>query len=99
MRPASSGTIPIIRGAVYCEEHRSLPVCTLCVDRRSKLDESLDQTQLPGDHAPMKSDIAKCIACLRQVRLPPQDRANLARIPGDDRFFEHIEIGRVVKLL
>ena len=32
-----------------------------------------------------------------QIRLPPQDHANLPHISRDDRFFQGIEIGRVVE--
>jgi hypothetical protein len=75
----------------------SLSVGTLRVDRCSEFDESLDQTQLAGDDAPMKGIIAKCVAPPRQDWIPPQYRGDPAPIPGDDRLFEHIEFGRLAE--
>src|SRR5213594_582808 len=97
MRPTARNTIPIIPGAVDGEEHRGLSIGALSVDRCSKPDESLNQAELTGDYTPMKRVIAKGITRARQIRLPAQDLADLSRIPGNDRFLQHIEIGRVVE--
>jgi len=42
----------------------------LRVDGRSRLDEALDQIQLPREDAPMQGVIAQRVARLRQVGLP-----------------------------
>src|SRR5262245_61347521 len=72
MRVASSGAIPIVRSIAGRQEYRSLSVCALCVDRRSKLRETLDQTQLTGDHAPMKRVVSERIASASELRTTSQ---------------------------
>ena len=98
MRPVARRTIRITP-AVHRKEHWSKSVGALGIDRRSQCHEALDQSQLPGHDAPVKGIVAGRVARLRQVRLSPQDGADLSRIPGDDRFLQRVEIGRVVILL
>jgi hypothetical protein len=98
MRPVADRTIHV-SPAVHREEYRSKAVGTLCINRRSKRREALDQSQLPGEDAPVKSIVTGCVARLRQVWLPPQDGVDLLQIPGDDCFLQLIELGRVVKPL
>ena len=91
-----AGTIPVITAPFTARSTGVNPSARCASIGVPSADESLDQSQLPGDDAPVKSIVAERVARLRQVWLPPQDGADLSRIPGDDRFLQLIEIGRVV---
>src|SRR5258706_229859 len=58
---AAGGTVPVV-AAVHREQRRSLPVGASRVDRRSQLEESIDQAQLPGYDAPVERSVAERIA-------------------------------------